>query len=126
MPSSDAALYAIFAPIQPSVPTNPSPADNATVVEPGQQLSWTGDGFFYDVYLGTDADPTTLVSADQTGTTYVPPTSLIPGAVYHWKVVAKSADKSLTATSAVWSFEPYYIKESAHVVRRRRRSSTIS
>lgn len=60
-----------------------------------------GDAVTYDVLLSTNADPTTVISSDQTGTTYGP--TLTNGTTYYWKVVAKDG-KGGTRESAVWSF----------------------
>ena len=71
------------------------------------QLQWNastdpdGDAVVYDVILSTDANPTTVISSDQTGTTYSP--ILTNGTTYFWKVVAKDG-KGGTRESIVWSF----------------------
>jgi len=57
----------------------------------------------YDVYFGTTNPPTTIVSANQTDTSYAY-TGLTPGTTYYWKVVAKNLGGSDTATGAPWSF----------------------
>ncbi len=60
-----------------------------------------GDTVTYDVILDTDTNPTTVISSDQTGTTYGP--TLSNGTTYYWKVVAKDG-KGGTRESEVWSF----------------------
>ncbi len=60
-----------------------------------------GDPVTYDVILSTNANPTTVISSNQTGTTYGP--TLTNGTTYYWKVVAKDG-KGGTRESAVWSF----------------------
>ncbi|HOR59590.1 MAG TPA: choice-of-anchor J domain-containing protein, partial [Candidatus Cloacimonadota bacterium] len=67
-------------------------------------LSWspTGGGITdgYDVYLDT-VDGSTLVSDNQTGTSYTP--TLSPGTTYYWKVVPYNA-AGPAANCPVWSF----------------------
>ena len=67
-------------------------------------LSWspTGGGITdgYDVYLDT-VDGSTLVSDNQTGTSYTP--TLAPGTTYYWKVVPYNA-AGPAANCPVWSF----------------------
>ena len=96
-------------------PNNPPDAFN--LISPGNGstdnlyidflLEWNpstdpdGDAVTYDVILSTNTNPTTVISADQTGTTYGP--TLTNGTTYYWKVVAKDG-KGGTRESAVWSF----------------------
>ncbi len=110
MPESDTTLYAIYALIPPDVPSDPAPADTATMISQLTRLAWTGSAIFFDVYLDTDPSPTTKVSEDQTTNMYTPPAQLSANTVYYWKVVSKSADKSLTEESPVWSFKVTYTR----------------
>ena len=57
----------------------------------------------YDVYLDTNAVPTTLVSAAQSGTTYNY-SGLVNSKDYYWKIVANNVAGSLDATGAPWTF----------------------
>jgi hypothetical protein len=57
----------------------------------------------YDVYLGTSNPPTTIVSSNQTGTSYSY-AGLSNGTSYYWKVTAKNANGSTNATASPWSF----------------------
>jgi len=69
-----------------------SPADLATDVLTSVNLSWsagTGITTSYDVYFGTSANSMTLVSDNQTGTTYTP--SLAVGTTYFWTVVPSNS-----------------------------------
>jgi hypothetical protein len=67
-------------------------------------LSWNAasGATSYDVYLGTSS-PGSLVSPDQVGTTYNY-SGLANNATYFWKVVAKNAGGSTTATASPWNF----------------------
>ena len=90
----------------PSTPSNPSPASGSTDVSVEVILSWTctdpdGDNITYDVYFGTTSTPS-LVSANQTATTYDPGT-LEYNTTYCWKVVAWDENGASTS-SPVWSF----------------------
>lgn len=58
----------------------------------------------YDVYLGTNNPPTTIVSTNQTGTSY----SYIGtdyNTTYYWKVVAKNSTNTREATGSPWNFK---------------------
>lgn len=84
-----------------------APADEATDIALDAPLSWDavtdpdGDDIVYDVYLGKEATPTTIVSTDQEGTTYN--ATLVSGTTYYWKIVAKD-DNGATSESVIWSF----------------------
>jgi len=67
-------------------------------------LSWSDGGGMptgYDVYLDT-TDGSTLVSNDQTGTSYTP--TLAPGTTYYWKVEPYNANGP-AVDCPVWSFQ---------------------
>ncbi len=67
-------------------------------------LSWQDGGNYptgYDVYLDT-VDGTTLVSDNQTGTTYTP--TLEPETTYYWKVVPYNSFGPATGV-VTWSFQ---------------------
>jgi len=90
----------------PNVPSNPSPADNATGQNyPNVTLSWTGgdpdgDTVTYDLYFGTAPNPP-LYQTDLSYTTYGK--GLLQSYTkYYWKIVAK--DGTNTVTSPIWSF----------------------
>ncbi len=70
----------------------------------GDNLVWNSGGGFpagYDVYLDT-VDGTTLVSNDQTGTSYTP--TLAAGTTYYWKVVPYNSFGDATGV-VTWSFK---------------------
>ncbi|HUL42823.1 MAG TPA: T9SS type A sorting domain-containing protein [Bacteroidota bacterium] len=83
-----------------------SPSNGATGQQISGTLSWgsSTNATGYDVYLGTVNPPTTIVSANQAGTSY-PYSGLSGNATYYWKVVAKGLGGSTTATGSPWNFE---------------------
>lgn len=90
-------------PTGPAAPSNPSPVNGAVWNTPTATLNWTGSGSStYTVYLqASDSTPDTVVSADQTGTSFITG-ALAPQTTYYWQVVAKDANGS--TPSPVWSF----------------------
>jgi len=101
------AFYMLAVNEAPNVPSNPSPANHAIAVSIDADLSWTGgdpdagDAVTYDVYFGTSAVPS-LVSTNQTGTTYDPGT-LQNYTTYYWSIVAKD-NHGIVAGGSVWDF----------------------
>jgi endonuclease/exonuclease/phosphatase family metal-dependent hydrolase len=57
----------------------------------------------YDVYFDQNNPPTTIVSSNQTDTTFTY-SNLNINNLYYWKVVAKNGTKFITSTSAPWYF----------------------
>jgi hypothetical protein len=91
----------------PSEPSNPNPAQGATVVAITTDLGWTGgdpdgDPVTYDVYFGITSTPS-KVSANQSGTTYNPGV-LSYGTTYYWKIVAWDNHGASTA-GPIWNFK---------------------
>lgn len=89
-------------------------AINVPVTGEGNTLMWTAGNYssFFDVFLGTVANPTTKVAADLAGTTLsldLDSLSLLPETTYYWKVVTKNVDMS--ATGATWSFTTAAVPE---------------
>ena len=91
----------------PHTPSNPSPAHQATGVSVNADLSWTGgdpdagDTVTYDVYFDTTA-AMTLVSNDQSATTYDP--GVLQGNTkYYWKIVATD-NHDASNSGPVWYF----------------------
>lgn len=82
-----------------------SPSNGATGQSTSGTLRWQSsvDASAYDVYLDQNNTPTTLISSDQTDTTYNYST-LTAGATYYWKVIAKNGSNSTTATGSPWNF----------------------
>ena len=90
----------------PEPPSSPNPEDGAVNQSIEIDLSWTctdpeGDPLTYDIYFGTEATPTLVISG-QTETTYDPGT-LENNTEYFWKIVAHD-DHSNTTEGVVWSF----------------------
>ena len=79
-----------------------SPSNGATEVAASTTLSWgaANGASQYDVYFGTSTNPS-LVSADQSGTSYDPGT-LADGTTYYWRVDSENSN-GVTAGST-WSF----------------------
>ncbi len=92
-------------PAAPSAAVIGAPANNATGVNLPVTLSWTAPTCWlatgYKVYLGTTANPTTLVST-QAGTTYTP-AGLAYNTRYYWKVVPYNTVGDAT-TVPTWTF----------------------
>ena len=91
----------------PTQPTNPTPSDGATGISTTPTLSWKasdpdGDTLSYDIYFGTDSNPT-LAKSNLTTNTYSPG-KLESDTTYYWKVVAKDV-KGGVSSSPVWSFK---------------------
>ncbi|MCG2826397.1 MAG: right-handed parallel beta-helix repeat-containing protein, partial [Thermoplasmatales archaeon] len=91
----------------PNIPSNPSPSNSVTGQNITVDLSWTGgdpdagDTVTYDVYFDS-TDGSTLVSNDQTGTTYDPGT-LSYNTHYYWKIIATDNHNESTK-GPVWDF----------------------
>lgn len=62
-----------------------------------------GDSITYNLYVGTEEDPSTILAADLNGTSYQPAENLEVFANYHWKVVAKDT-KGAESTTGTQSF----------------------
>ncbi len=97
-----------------TVPTTPPncinspiyPTNIANTIPKNTTLSWsnaTGFPTGYDVYLDTNPSPTTLVSSNQSGTTFIPLSILLPTTTYFWKVVPRNVSGSSTGC-VTWSF----------------------
>ena len=88
-------------------PSNPSPANGAANVSAQTDLGWTGgdpdagDTVTYDVYFDTTG-ATTLVSNDQSTTTYASGT-LSYNTKYYWKIVARD-NHGIVREGPVWDF----------------------
>ena len=91
----------------PFAPSLVAPALNSEIDGTSTTLSWTasdvdGDPLTFDVYLDTDADPTTKMSENQSGTTY-DAAGLIVATTYYFKVVVKDGNGGVSI-GQVWSF----------------------
>jgi uncharacterized protein (TIGR02145 family) len=97
-------LYYLNYPPEP--PSSPNPEDGAENQLIQVDLSWTctdpeGYPLSYDIYFGTEATPTLVISG-QAETTYDPGT-LEYNTEYFWKIIAHD-DHSNTTEGTVWSF----------------------
>jgi hypothetical protein len=102
----------------PNAPANPNPANGGAVSTTNPTLFWSctdpddGDALTYDLYLGTDSDPTTLVGDDLTAAGFTTDT-LQFGTTYYWKVVA--GDGTDETAGAVWQFSvDQFVKPSVY------------
>jgi len=89
----DADVSCLLSGIPAECATNYSPADLATGVSTTTNLSWSAGPNIttsYDVYYGTDVNNMALVSDNQTGTSFIPPT-VAPGITYFWTVIPSNA-----------------------------------
>lgn len=92
----------------PFAPTLVAPTLDATVTENTTILEWTAadadteDTLTFDVYFGTETTPTTVVSANQTETTYS--AALASSKSYYWKVVVKDG-KGGETIGQIWNFK---------------------
>jgi|GEM_PF-1097365 len=82
-----------------------SPGNSATNQPIAGSMSWQSstNANAYDVYLGTNNPPTTLVSSNQTGISYAY-SGLQHSTTYFWKVIAKNIGGNTAATGTPWSF----------------------
>lgn len=91
-------------PPAPSCATYSLPTNGSSVCSTSQTLSWsavatpTCGSITYDVYFNTGTSATTLVSASQTGTTYVTG-GLISNSTYAWKIVPKNGSAAASGCS---------------------------
>ncbi len=94
-------------PVRPDAPTLSAPSDAAPNQSPNPKLTWTaattgGIPTGYNIYLDTNAEPTTLIGTSTT-TSYDVNTALNWGDTYYWKVEATNAAGTSNA-STVRSF----------------------
>lgn len=92
----DADVRCVLVGVAADCATNLSPSDLSTDVPTTSTLSWSSGAVLttsYDVYFGTDANSMTLVSNNQTGTTYTP-ASLLPNTTYFWTIISSNSDGS--------------------------------
>ncbi len=97
--------YVFIAGTLPSAFSMLSPSNLASNQPVNGTLSWqtSTNATQYDVYLSTTNPPTTVVSSNQTDTTYNY-SGLSNNIVYYWKIVAKNTDGNTTASSSPRSF----------------------
>jgi len=93
----------------PNIPRKPNPTDNKMNVKTTIVLSWIGgdedgDDVFYDVYLGTENPPLTLVNSSQSEEFYDPDPDLSTSTTYYWQIIARDV-QGATTVGPIWSFE---------------------
>ena len=101
------SLYLYFT---PSLTKPHSPYPNGEFTAIPSTLSWTigdpdlqgGIGITYDVYLDTYS-ASTLVSKDQSTTSYTPQQPFTAGITYYWKVIARD-NKGAEISGDLWTF----------------------
>jgi uncharacterized protein (TIGR02145 family) len=93
--------------ISPLEPFDPHPANGSTESSTDIKLSWTisnpdGDNLIYDIYLGTSANPSTIIGSDRIDTSLAVK-DIKADVMYYWKVVAKAQYRP-AVSSKVWTF----------------------
>jgi len=91
---------------KPSIPKDPSPADNETDVATASSLTWScsdpdGETLQYDVYLGKTENLSRVAEGIQSNSFAVE--SLECDTVYYWKIIA--SDGAEIAEGPLWSFK---------------------
>lgn len=72
-----------------AAPASPGGPSNGATVPPDQDLSWSGSGTSYDVFLGTNAESLARVADNITATTFDP--GALSEGTYFWRVDANNA-----------------------------------
>ena len=91
----------------PFIPQMLSPTNNSTISGTSTTLKWSGsdvdvnDIISFDVYLGTEATPTTKIINNKTVTSY--DATLQATKIYYWKVVVRD-NKGGETNGQIWSF----------------------
>ncbi|OEK08033.1 hypothetical protein A8C32_16385 [Flavivirga aquatica] len=91
----------------PFSPTLVTPVNDENVSNTSVVLAWgardvdTDDVLTYDVYLDSNASPTTQLLINHSSKNYT--VSLVAGTTYYWKVIVKD-DKGGKTIGQVWSF----------------------
>lgn len=88
----------------PNAPSNPTPADGATIVPPSQVLTWAGgdpdgDTVTYTVAFSTSTPPSAVLTT--TDAIYTP-TAMTRGTRYYWQITA--SDGVSQSVGGIWSF----------------------
>ncbi|MCP4709854.1 MAG: hypothetical protein GY869_14620, partial [Planctomycetes bacterium] len=108
--STNTSEYVNFEPIvvtPPNRPKSPSPENGKEDVELSPVLFWlninseSGENIYYNVYLDTVSDPSSVISAGQSHT-HFQLSSLEEGKTYYWKVVGFINDEEYPGPA--WSF----------------------
>jgi hypothetical protein len=92
----------------PFAPQLVSPTNNSLITGTATTLKWSGsdvdatDTLSFDVYLGTDANPTTKIVENKTSTSV--DATLLASKIYYWKVVVRD-NKGGETMGQIWSFK---------------------
>jgi hypothetical protein len=92
----------------PFLPSLVAPQIDTTITSSSVSLKWqasdvdTSDVLSYDVYFGTDANPTNKIASDQSAQSLS--VNLETSKTYYWKVVVKDGHGG-QSTGPVWSFK---------------------
>jgi DNA-binding beta-propeller fold protein YncE len=88
----------------PEIPSSPEPANNMNINTPSPTLFWIAgaNSLTFDVYLGTQNPPVTLISSNQSETA-LPIKGLSDNVTYYWKVVARHGNNVVSGD--VWKFK---------------------
>ena len=92
----------------PFIPQMLSPTNNSIISGTSTTLKWSGsdvdvnDVLSFDVYLGTESNPTTKIVDNKTVTSY--DATLQATKVYYWKVVVRD-NKGGETNGQIWSFK---------------------
>lgn len=107
--------FSIPIPVIVSKATNPSPANGAVNVPTNAVLSWTaGSGAAsHDVYLWKTGSSPSLVSGQQTGTSYTP--TLEPQTPYSWRIDERDSSQQVV-TGDTWTFTTKATSTNCYVV----------
>ncbi|MBS3778371.1 MAG: hypothetical protein KGY50_03655 [Candidatus Thermoplasmatota archaeon] len=92
--------------VPPYTPSNPFPNDSSIDVSVFCNLSWTGgdpdgDNVTYDVYFGTDSNPSLYL--ENSSTTNITLPQLSYSTQYFWKIIAED-DYGYVASGPIWTF----------------------
>lgn len=101
------ATFTTSANTAPNAPSSPSPSTGSNNQSTSLTLSWLcsdidGDEITYDIYFGTDSNPTTIISTNQSASS-INQSDLAISTTYYWKIIAKD-NKNASTSSPVWSF----------------------
>ena len=98
--------FEFLVPGAPVVPTNPSPADDATGVALSGNLTWTfgADTDNYDLWFGEAGSMVEVVDNAVIGAGTYAYSSLSEDTEYEWQVIAHNSSDRATTNGPVWSF----------------------
>jgi len=91
----------------PNIPNSPTPSDDATNRKINVNLEWSGgdpdgDNVTYDVYFSATNPPTSIVSPNQSSTTY-DPGALSYKTDYYWQIISWD-EHGASSDGPIWHF----------------------